>query len=158
MRKVKVRIWICVGLLTLLGCACRNEQERVAEQVRRASISEFGLAPTTQAGPKKPSDWLSWNERILVGGYEAVGDRNPRWDSSVREALRLFAQDNAGLRSPTQNLRLALSNQVQQAIAAGCQDPSILYLQGRFVIPNVEERQTESAMTFLRAAEGLRAG
>ncbi len=65
--------------------------------------------------------------RTSAGAYDNVGDKNPTWDSSAREALVLASQ----LWSDGVNNAPALARKChalcQKAFAAGCNDPLLRY-------------------------------
>ncbi len=73
---------------------------------------------------------LDWNRQTLGAEYERAGKKDPRWDAAARQALDLaaqyFSQQTEPWVSPTQ-----IYNAARKAVAAGCDDPMILYLYGR---------------------------
>lgn len=138
----------CVLLVLAIG-SCRDAQKQDGP--------EFGLVSVPEPGPRKPLSWADWNQRTLVDAYSAVGQHNPKWDSSAREALTLSAHLNSGYYTPTQNLAQDLRQAVTRTIKAGCQDPLLLYIHAVRGITNVETNQEELALTYQRAAEGLHA-
>src|SRR5207249_2516298 len=72
-------------------------------------------------------DMLAWNRRTLVGAYEKVGRKDPRWDKFAREALEAAARVFSHSVDPVAYL-WDIHNVTEAAIRFGCDDPLILYL------------------------------
>ena len=73
---------------------------------------------------------LEWNRRSLGEAYDKVGKRDKRWDAAAREALDKAARRFSQQVDPvvtTDDIHVA----TKKAIAAGCNDPMILYLYAR---------------------------
>src|SRR4051812_43303151 len=73
---------------------------------------------------------LGWNRRTLAGAYDRVGKKDARWDAPAREALELAALFFSHSLEPQVTLG-DLHRATQTALAAGCDDPLIQYLDAR---------------------------
>ena len=100
---------------------------------------------------------LKWNVRTTVRQYETTGRHDPKWDASAKEALTLYSR---WLSEPTgQSAELAreIGRQCQEAVAAGCPDPLVLYVQARFVINQPGHSEADIAAEHGRLAVALKA-
>jgi hypothetical protein len=84
--------------------------------------------------PKKQEqayvDKLAWNRRTLVGAYDKVGKKSPRWDKPARQALEAAARLFSQARDPLPTFEEVYAP-AKLAVDAGCSDPLILYLYAR---------------------------
>jgi hypothetical protein len=62
-----------------------------------------------------------WNEKTAIESYDKVGRKNPKWDADARKGIQMFVDNSQGQQ------RVPLEN----AIAAGCNDPFVLYCEAR---------------------------
>ena len=79
---------------------------------------------------QRRKEMLEWNRKTLVGAYEQVGHKNPRWDEPARECLEAAARYFSHVVEPYTTY-LDVHNGAKQAIEGGCDDPMILYLYAR---------------------------
>ena len=94
--------------------------------------------------------------RTLRDAYEKVGHRDPKWDKQASLALELAAGMFAQRQERTERAN-DVYEPVLRAIAAGCDDPMILYLHARTY--GGKERylpQAELVARHAKAAEALR--
>jgi hypothetical protein len=102
-------------------------------------------------------DALEWNRRTLAGAYEAVGKKDPRWDADAREALDAAARHFSSTPEPRAR-PVDIHRATQKALAAGCDDPLILYLHARsfdapyMPAPAEMERHAATAATAMAAS------
>ena len=68
--------------------------------------------------------------RTLVDAYETVGSRNPRWDADARTVMRL-AVDRWARWEVNRDRDWRIMAASDRAIAAGCDDPVVLYYNTR---------------------------
>jgi len=87
-----------------------------------------------QAIPQDPArqerafrDRLEGHRLTLGGAYEKVGRKDPRWDKPAREALEAAALLAGRAADPGAGPEDVLAS-ARQAVAAGCDDPMILFL------------------------------
>jgi len=132
-----------------------------------AAVAALLLAPTVRADdkerpiPQDPEqqekrirDVFAWHQRQLVGAYDKVGKKDPRWDKPAREGLEAFAHFNSKTPDPQIKSQEAYAP-VKRAIDAGCDDPLILYLYARnsyspnYPGPEELERRYEKAAAAL---------
>ena len=69
---------------------------------------------------------LRWNQTTLLGAYEKVGKKDPRWDKAAREALEAMAGLFARAADPAPGLD-DVYPAAERAVKAGCDDPLVLY-------------------------------
>ena len=102
---------------------------------------------------------LKWNMLTLVGAYEQRGRHNPKWDEAAKAALATFAQVRAATNPATAlTLSGSIADSVKTAVTKGCDDPLILYLRARFVLPSEAHSGAEHAEAYRLSAEGMVAG
>lgn len=103
---------------------------------------------------KLSREWLEWNRRTLIGVYEKVGVKDPRWDAKVREtmeqAARMFSLQLDPEVKPADVFKPA-----DEAVRAGCKDPLILYLQFRTDEKWFKAPPAESAKRMKEVAKNL---
>jgi len=86
-----------------------------------------------------------WNQSTLVGSYDKVGKKSPKWDQPAREALEATARNFSHAVDPCSKLE-DIHSLSKKAIDAGCDDALILYLYARTsYVPNYPgpEEQTK---------------
>ena len=79
---------------------------------------------------KQAKDRLEFQRRTLQGAYDKIGNRDPRWDKSAREALDLAAQKFSG-QTDRQIQIHDIHKPAKAAVDAGCDDPMVVYLYER---------------------------
>ena len=107
--------------------------------------SAFADAPIPQDAAKLEAwsrERLEWNTRSLRGVYDKVGKKDARWDAPAREALDLAARVFSEQVDPVTTL-IDVHAPARKAVAAGCDDPMVLYLYARSSVgpgaPDAEE-------------------
>ena len=103
-----------------------------------AQGADAPIPQNPQARLKRLREALSWNEKTLVGAYDRVGKKNPRWDRQAREALALMARSvsKAGDPQPSPDeVRAAF----KKAVDAGCDDPLIVFNNVRYNVLGPDE-------------------
>jgi hypothetical protein len=108
--------------------------------------------------PAKQEQWFNdrfaWNQRTLLGAYEKVGKKDPRWDKPARATLEKAARHFSHWLEPRATLQEVFAS-AKEAIEAGCNDPLILYLYARSSYrPSYPDRE-ELARRFSDAAAAL---
>jgi len=87
-------------------------------------------------------DRLAFQRRTLAGAYDEVGKRDPRWDRPARKALEAAARYFGREADPGTTIEEVYAP-AREAVAAGCDDPLILYLHARLAFgpdrPGAEE-------------------
>lgn len=99
---------------------------------------------------------LEWNLRTLVDDYDRYGNRDPKWDESVKVALTAVAWSRAGLdsgRRKDASADIPIATKI--ALANGCDDPLVRYLNARYVMRSEKRSPGETAQAYRAAAEGL---
>jgi hypothetical protein len=79
---------------------------------------------------KRRRERLEWNRRTIGGAYEKVGKKDPKWDKPAREAMDLAAR-MFGLQLDPSITMAELHLPAKAAVAAGCDDPLLVYLYSR---------------------------
>ncbi len=76
---------------------------------------------------KRLQDWLVWNRLTLGDFYAKSGKKSPKWDkpaeAALEQAARMFSLQDDPFVTPAD-----IHKSVKPAVAAGCDDPLILYL------------------------------
>src|SRR5262249_51999749 len=93
----------------------------------RAVADDSAIPQDPEKSARHLKETVEWNRRTLVGAYDRVGKKDPRWDAAVREGLeqttRYYSKD--GDRPFTMQPAFA---SMRKAIEAGCDDPMVVYL------------------------------
>jgi hypothetical protein len=100
---------------------------------------------------------LKWNLRTTVGQYEKSGRHDPKWDAPAKEALTLYSRWRSSALGQNDDLARQIGHRCQEAVAAGCSDPLVLYVHARFVINRPGHTEAEIAATHWQIAAGLKA-
>jgi hypothetical protein len=96
-----------------------------------AQGADAPIPQSPQARMKRLREVLYWNEKSLVGAYDRVGRKSPRWDHEAREALGLMARSVSKSSDPPPSpdeVRAAF----KRAVDAGCDDPLIVFTNVRY--------------------------
>ncbi len=87
--------------------------------------------------PVKSERWrrelLEWNRRSMVGAYDKVGKKDPKWDKAAREALELGARSFCLQIDPPVTFA-EVHVAAKAAVDAGCDDPYVVYLYHRSAV------------------------
>lgn len=95
--------------------------------------------------PKAPR--AEWLRATSVDAYETIGERSPAWDAPARAALAAFAQLLATYPNELDEVRVRVGENAHIAVAAGCSDPLVRYLQLRY---SLAEQSSPAAERFTR--------
>src|SRR5262245_56529559 len=71
---------------------------------------------------------LDWNLKILVGAYNQVGHRNPKWDDAARRGLTMTARVWASDSERPGDAEAQASDALYTAVRQGCDDPLVRFL------------------------------
>lgn len=71
---------------------------------------------------QRSRDRLEWNRRTLVGAYDKVGKKDPKWDESARRAFDLAARMFSQQVDPQVTLG-DIHVPAKNAVDSGCDDP-----------------------------------
>jgi len=134
----------------LAGCGRKSPATGEVDQASRTTAETARRKwPSSNA---VPADRLEWNRRTLVNAYNEVGERNPRWDESARDALDAFAQVRCG---PDTNATARLKTSLERAREAGCTDPLIRYLNLRFAYGDASDANANGAEAYRDIGDAL---
>ncbi len=95
----------------------------------------FSLCVLLSCSQKQSSteeDRLTWNKETLVGSYEKLGNKSPKWDEPTTNALIEFARIRGGMHEDVDAQSEVIADYSEDAVKAGCDDPMVLYLYCRF--------------------------
>jgi hypothetical protein len=116
-----------------------------------ASGAEVPIPQNPQVRIKRQRDVLSWNEKTLVGAYDRVGKKSPRWNRQAREALGLMARSVSKAGDPLPSPDVVRAS-FKKAVDAGCDDPLIVFTHVRY---NILGPDTSSDKRLAEAVDGL---
>ena len=113
------------SVIFLLTCAVLT-----AAPERTLRPSDLHVDDATVAAEQKAA--LAWNMNILVGAYDGIGSRNPKWDDAARKGLtltaRLWAHDPTRPGDADDQAWYWLHT----AVKLGCDDPLVQYLDVQY--------------------------
>jgi hypothetical protein len=121
----------------------------------------YGIGPLRLevAGPPIPPlsetsvKLQEWMTHAMVGNYDRIGKRDPKWDEAARETLRLSV-NLWGTPRPRGDGNLEQFLVAKRAIGAGCDDPLVLYAYAR-TLKTFGKDQDEILHVHQRAADAL---
>jgi hypothetical protein len=120
---MKTLFWLFPGALLLAAASCSHKQK------------------STEA------ERLKWNMDTLVGDYDRIGRRDPKWDETARQALTDFAKIRAGSDFELETRLYLIGGMAKDAVRSGCDDPMIQFLYCRYGLANsslpLPEKQKE---------------
>ncbi|SRR6266568_1227965 len=101
---------------------------------------------------ERAANQRDWLEKVLTKGYAASGHTNPHWDARVRAAFSAYA---AYARASQWDQYKPMVGAASAAMAAGCDDPMIRYMDARYRLADEGVSAEEFALAALRAHEAL---
>ncbi|QDV32437.1 hypothetical protein [Tautonia plasticadhaerens] len=122
----------------------------------RGALSTSEIPQDLDRMEQRRREKLEWNRRTVLGAYDEVGRKDPRWDESAREAMDL-ASRMFGLQVDPVVTLADLRRPARAALDAGCDDPMLAYLHTRTLVALDVVGPAELARLMIEAAEGLRA-
>jgi len=93
-----------------------------------------------------------WLENVLTKGYAASGHTNAHWDARVRAAFAAYA---GYARASQWEQYKPMVDATSAALAAGCDDPMIRYMDARYRLTDKGATPEELALAILRAHEAM---
>jgi tetratricopeptide (TPR) repeat protein len=143
--------WVCC-LAAFLGCS------GLPAVFSRRSVTADGKpipgGPEARTSAVDRDVRIAWGRKHLLDGYGTVGRHDPRWDAPARRLIEASITAMLGNTvEPPPGERIADG---RAAVAAGCDDPLVLYLLGR-TIYTADALSGEPEELFRRAAEGMKA-
>jgi len=113
-----------------------------------------GVAITNSTADGNPpsGERLKFQMDTLVGDYGRVGKHNAKWDAPAKEALTDFAGILAAPTAATARQKEEMLIALKAAVAKGCDDPMIRYMQARFLGNSGEQTPVQTAAKLQDAA------
>lgn len=150
LKKTSLRLLALIGLFSIVFTACKPKtpSHEAAKKVtfEETQLDLAGMTPEEKAAADKD---LDWQMNHLGEAYKKIGSRNAKWNLSAEDALRVWAQRQAfGLNVKGGNMAGAYSS---QALAAGCDDCMIRYIDARVGTNNSGKSAEEIAQVFAGA-------
>ena len=164
-------ILLCVSCLFLAGCGAKEEgagthtqptpaqrQSRPTGKVQ-AALDELRSFPAEPDPAKRPlvlsrraADRKTWILQVLEQGYTQTAHADPKWDPAVNAAFDAYADYS---RAQAYDQFTNLVRAVTEAVAAGCNDPMLQYMQVRYKLAEQSSDQEEVALSYLKAFRAL---
>jgi hypothetical protein len=128
------------------------------------ALLALGLASCSPPKPKtktaielqqQQQDREKWRKATLLGEYEKVGRKDPRWDEPAKNALDSFANlQLAGGEEQNQDFH-TIGRFADQAVQAGCDDALIKYLYVMLDYNAAGHSNNEVIQTYAKAADDM---
>jgi hypothetical protein len=116
--------------------------------IRNAALNQLQSVSGEQALRHLGGE-LQWHRQTFAEAYDEVGRRSPKWDDTAHEALDLAAQIHGIDPARSADALDRFPALLETAVAAGCDDPMIVFLHRKFDIPFGREAE---ALANLRVA------
>jgi hypothetical protein len=127
--KLVLRLTVLVAALA--GFAALRDRSRIDWRRPQDAVEiDPAISQDTAKIEKRRRERLEWNRRTLSGAYDKVGKKNPKWDEKTREAMDLAARMFSLQADPTISMD-DIHRPSKAAVAAGCDDPLLVYLFNR---------------------------
>lgn len=101
--------------------------------------------------PETRLDLEKWDDATLIGAYDTVGNRNPKWDKDAHDALDAYAQTWTAAADEQETLSDLIGDAADNAVEEGCQDPMIRYLYVRYS-PEIQAKPLSDRQTLYQTA------
>ena len=101
---------------------------------------------------KEKEKRFEWNKRTIVGDYERVGKRSPKWDEAVLRALNSFVKMRSYGTNAVPNQIKEIAEPCKEAIAAGCDDVLVRYINTRYVVGGPTKGTKDAASAYFEVA------
>ena len=88
----------------------------------------FGLVACSHKQTSVGDERLKWNQATLADDYERFGQKDARWDGSVKAALADYAKIRSGHDFDRETKLFLIGDAAAEAVKDGCQDPLVNYL------------------------------
>ncbi|HZL42567.1 MAG TPA: hypothetical protein VFD66_04750 [Verrucomicrobiae bacterium] len=111
-----------LGLIVALFSGCKKSESAVVSSDQNIQLR------------------YAWNSATLVGVYEKAGSKNPAWDPWAKAALVEYARSHC-LKLTNEPWSKIIATNCANAVRAGCDDPMIEYLYGRFSLDQTNSRE-----------------
>ncbi len=98
---------------------------------------------------------LKWNMSTLVEDYDRFGQKSPKWDETVHQALTEFAKIRAGSDFEMETRLGLVGDAAKDAVKAGCNDPLVRFLYCRYSLRNSTKSLGEKQSECRRTAEDM---
>ena len=93
----------------------------------------------------------AWYERNFMQGYQRAGRHDAKWDAQAEEFIRLNADLFLGIERHESG---DMVGRIRTLLAAGCDDPVVLYLGG-LTLSSAERESRQASELFERAYVGV---
>src|SRR5687767_11029164 len=105
---------------------------------------------------KKNAANAAWVRRTVAEAYETAGRRDPKWDAPARETLRVMSLIWADLPAGVPNGPRHAFDLAGKAVAAGCDDPMIVYVHARMYDVAVRKSMDEAVKLHVAAGVAMK--
>jgi hypothetical protein len=104
-----------------------NLDDKVEKVVIEKVESKYKLPPSSEARwLEKKREFFELNRKTMRLAYDEVGKRDPKWDDAARMAIDLTTRILTDQVQPT-TMHWEAFEYAKRAMAAGCDDPLVLY-------------------------------
>lgn len=135
----------------------RRPAPRTALQAQMESLAEIAHEHDPNQRPFVVSERIAgrraWVVAVLNRGYGETARTNAQWDAPALAALEAYA-DYARVAADERNFS-ALSNAVVSAVANGCDDPMIRYMQLRYGLTQTNQTPEQFALSSLNVFRSM---
>jgi hypothetical protein len=98
----------------------------------------------------------AWVRKTVAEAYETAGRRDPKWDAPARETLRVMSLIWADLPPGMPNGPRHAFDLAGKAVAAGCDDPMIVYIHARMYDVAIHKSMDEAVKLHVGAGAAMK--
>lgn len=141
----------------LVEAALKNADLELEVRTRlERALPGLQLKGRREIQARKKAVLQTWTHKTVVEAYEQVGRRDPKWDAKAKEALELVSQSWSDPSSLEPNAGTRIYEIAGEAIAAGCDDPMVMYARARQYDTVVRKSFLDSMRMHWDAADAMK--
>jgi len=144
--------------VALIEAELKNGSHEVEVRSRlEAALPKLRLKARREAVRRKKEHLQAWVRKEVLDAFDKNGQKDGRWDHQAREGLELAVQSWSGVRQDEGSMAPRAYSLLSDAVAAGCEDPMLLFARARMYDVGVKKDFNESLKLHLAAATAMKA-
>jgi len=132
----------------------KGEAELEVRSRLERAVPEFKLKAKRSALKTKAEAEAAWTRKTTIDSYTQIGRKDPKWDAKAVEALTLTIRVWGKTATPGQDRQAY--ELASAAVAAGCDDPLVLYARARMYDVAIRKNFAEAIQLHADAAKAMK--